>query len=203
MESLRLAIESPWRLTLEIKMYLIKPLMNMWLLLLRVKAGERNKFYGFPIFQKWGGSSILIGNDFVCRSWIDSNPLGINHPCVISTRSSNAVIKIGNKVGISGGSITAATSIVIGDNTLIGANCMIFDTDFHPVGSVKRLESPESGKSLPVKIGSNVFVGTSSIIMKGVSIGDNSIVAAGSVVTRSIPKDSIYIAGKIKKNVKS
>lgn len=195
-------ITTPWRALNELKMILITPFVQIFAKINRVSIGEHPKFYGSPIFQKWGGSSITIGKNFINRNKFDSNPLGINHPTIFSTRSSKAKLIIGNNVGISGGSICAANSIVIGDNTLIGSNCDIIDTDFHPIPSSKRLKDQNGGISKPIKIGKNVFIGASSIILKGVNIGDNSVVAAGSIVSKNIPYNSVYIAGRIRKNEK-
>jgi acetyltransferase-like isoleucine patch superfamily enzyme len=71
---------------------------------------------------------------------------------------------------------------------------MIFDTDFHPHAPVddkgipRRYANPDWPTiSAPVVIGDDVFLGTRSIVTKGVTIGSGSIIAAGSVVTRSIP----------------
>lgn len=196
------SINTPWRAINEIKMMFVTPMVKVIAIFFGVKIGDSSKFYGFPVFQKWSGSTIHIGKSFVNRNQFDSNSLGINHPTIFSTRSKSAKIIIGDNVGISGGSICAATSIAIGDYTLIGSNCDIFDTDFHSLDAHKRLDPKQPGKTKPINIGKNVFIGTSSIILKGVNIGDNSIVAAGSIVARNIPKNSIYIAGRIKKHVK-
>jgi maltose O-acetyltransferase len=78
---------------------------------------------------------------------------------------------------------------------MLGANVTIADTDFHSLHPAQR-----SGHAHPtvgiaaVRIGKRVFIGTNAIILKGVTVGDNSVVGAGSVVTRSIPENSI-VAG--------
>lgn len=117
--------------------------------------------------------------------------LGVNHPIVLRTLSREAEIEIGSHVGISGGSICAARSIVIGDGTMIGANVTITDTDFHSLSPQRRADEGDMGISNPVKIGKSVFIGTNAIILKGVNIGDNSVIGAGSIVTKSIPPNVI------------
>lgn len=88
--------------------------------------------------------------------------------------------------------IAERTSIHIGPNCLIGPNVKIFDSDFHNLQTDKRTNGiPESR---PVEIGSNVFIGASVIILKGVSIGENTVIAAGSVVTKSFG-DNVIIGG--------
>ena len=99
-------------------------------------------------------------------------------------------------------SISAYSGITIGDHTLIGTNCMISDTDFHPLEYEKRLANDhDSIRSAPINIGKNVFIGARCIILKGVTIGDGSIVGAGSVVTKNIPPMEIW-AGNPAKYIK-
>jgi len=76
---------------------------------------------------------------------------------------------------------------------MLGANVTIADTDFHALEPRGRRfnKNPEAIGSAPVRIQDNVFVGTGAYILKGVTIGANSVVGAGSVVTSSIPADVI------------
>lgn len=103
-----------------------------------------------------------------------------------------AVLKIGDNFGINGGLICVANKIVIGSNVKIGGGTKIFDTDFHPVNFEDRRFSDEQTKTAPVVIGDDVFVGTSCLILKGVTIGARSVIAAGSVVTHNVPPDEIW-----------
>ena len=72
---------------------------------------------------------------------------------------------------------------------LIGADVMIADTDFHEVDVIARrhLPIPAPVESDAVTIGDDVFLGARSIVLKGASIGNGSVIAAGSVVTGAIP----------------
>lgn len=174
------AMATPWKVFNEILMYLIKPFVFVYLRMSGVKIGKGFKFYGFPKIFRTRGSSIVIGDNFECRNWWFSNPLGINHPLIICTWSSKAKIRIGKDVGISGGSIVANTKIDIGNRVLIGANSTIIDTDFHPTRGIKRY-SKKNIKSKEVFIGNDVFVGMNSIILKGSKVKNDSIVPAGAV----------------------
>lgn len=78
--------------------------------------------------------------------------------------------------------------ITIGENTLIGPHVQIY-TACHAIDSKERKEGIEYGK--PVTIGQNVWIGGNATILPGVSIGDNSIIGAGSVVTKDIPANVI------------
>ena len=94
---------------------------------------------------------------------------------------------------MSGGSITARSKMVrIGKNTLIGPDCLIFDSDFHIAWPPDaRLSYSGDEVDAPVTIGQNVWFGARCIVLKGVTIGDNCVIAAGSIVTKSIPPNSL------------
>ena len=158
-----------------------------------VSVKRHVSFQGLPIVSMHVHSNISIdeGCNMVSRS--DMTDLGVNHPLILRTLRSNAEITIGKNTGISGGSICSAIRVDIGCECLIGANVTITDTDFHPTSPVGRFYNvnPNDIAASPVFIEDNVFIGTSSIILKGVRIGENSVIGAGSVVTKSIPKNSI------------
>ena len=92
-------------------------------------------------------------------------------------------------------SLWAKTNIKIGNNVKIGADCLLFDSDMHSLDFIKRRKPSTdaiNAKSLVIIIEDDVFIGTRSIICKGVTIGERSIVASGSVVVKSIPADEIW-----------
>jgi len=115
------------------------------------------------------------------------------------------ILKIGNNSGIGYGStISIAKEVVIGDNCMIGPNCLIMDNDDHPINPDKRLrgEAVSPDDIHPVNIGSNVWIGTNCAILKGVTIGDNSIIAAHSVVTKNVLPNCIYAGYPARPTVK-
>jgi acetyltransferase-like isoleucine patch superfamily enzyme len=93
--------------------------------------------------------------------------------------------------------IAAATSIRVGNNCMFATNCYVTDADWHD--QYDRTAAP--GKTGPIALGDNVWIGDSAIVCKGVEIGDNSIVGAGAVVTRSVPANTI-VAGNPARPVK-
>ena len=95
---------------------------------------------------------------------------------------------LGDGCGISAATLVAAERIEIGKNVWIGVGCRIYDCDFHPLDAVARLRG-DSGKTAPVTIADNVWLAADVIVLKGVAIGENTVVAAGSVVTKSLPAD--------------
>ena len=76
--------------------------------------------------------------------------------------------------------------VTIGDNVLFAPSVQIY-TATHPISAAERRKWLESAK--PITIGSDVWVGGGAIICPGVTVGDRSIIGAGSVVTRSVPAD--------------
>ena len=78
--------------------------------------------------------------------------------------------------------------IFIGDKVMIGPNVTICTTG-HPVYPVYR--EMVAHYSLPIHIGSNVWIGAHSVILPGVTIGENSVIGAGSIVTRDIPANVV------------
>ena len=149
--------------------------------------GKHWRLIGVPIIQKHRNSTILIGSHLNLRSTTQSNPLAPTHPVFIATRCAGAQILIGDHFAMTGGTLCAAESIQIGDRVAVGANVLISDTDFHPLHPSDRLQNPQSGKTKPVIIEDDVFIGTQSILLKGVTVGRGSVIGAGSIVTRDIP----------------
>ena len=152
------------------------------------------RFYGSPIVSLAVRSTIRIGARSTLISDSRYTALGVNHSVVLRTLSAGANIEIGDDTGISGGSICASKEIKIGAQCLIGANVMICDTDFHSLNPAGRRypENELALSALPVIIEDNVFIGTNSMILKGVTIGANSVIGAGSVVTKNVPRDSVF-----------
>jgi len=98
--------------------------------------------------------------------------------------------------------IMAATSVTIGARCMISWNCSIFDS----IGHRMWMEGQDEAEiEAPISIGDDVWIGPYSIIMKGVTIGSNSIIGAGSVVRRNVPSGSLVfgnparVAGKVER----
>ena len=87
--------------------------------------------------------------------------------------------------------ILDCAEVHIGTSVLCGPNVQIY-TATHPLDAELRASGPELAK--PIRIGNRVWIGGGSIICPGVSIGDNSTIGAGSVVTKDIPAN-VFAAG--------
>lgn len=138
---------------------------------------------GFPYIRKGSGSIVTLGRKvkMLNLSWMNS--IGLNHRCII-TAENNAVLKIGDNVGMSGASIWCFKKIIIDNNVRIGANTLITDGDAH-------IDDPRAGEVKPVHIGKNVWLGMNVMVLKGVTIGENTLIGAGSVVTKDIPANVV------------
>lgn len=144
-----------------------------------IPCGKKLKTYGSILFYKEPGSKISIGDHCCFNSSDLLNFRGINHRCILQTGSSTAEIKIGNGCSFSGVSIVCDNQVILHDNVRVGANSSIADRDGHG-GGVK-----------PVEIKENVWLGMNVIVLKGVTIGENSIIGAGSIVTKDIPANVV------------
>ncbi len=115
-----------------------------------------------------------------------------------SSKQQQGEIHIGDHCLISPGvSISAADSIHIGDNCMIAAEAQITDSDWH--GLYNRTRPFRC--SAPVVIKANAWIGLRAIIGKGVTIGENAVVAAGAVVTQDVP-DNAVVGGNPAKVIK-
>jgi len=149
-----------------------------------VKYSKNIKFIGLTKFKRARLASITIGNNCSFRSKHTSNLIGINRPCIITALAPNSKIMIGANCGFSGTVIGSVKEISIGENVKCGANTLITDTDWHP-------EDPRSGEPKPIHIHDNVWLGVNVIVLKGVTIGENSLIGAGSIVVKCIPANVI------------
>lgn len=157
-----------------------------------VKCGSL-KALGRPRINVSLGGKATIGNNFYIRTGQAYTEVGsLGSRILVGPKG---ILKIGNNVGMSNATIVADCSVTIGDHVMIGGGVQIFDTNFHSTDPAIRTsghETRDDVKTAPVVIGNHVFIGTNAIICKGVTLGDNAIVAAGSVVVKSIPAGEVW-----------
>lgn len=160
-----------------------------------VSLGRKCSFNGMPKFRRHPRSRITIGARCTFNSSHSSNLIGVNRPCMVSTLAERAEIEIGANCGFSGTVIGCALKISIGQNVRCGANTLITDTDWHT-------DDFRSGPDAPIILGNNVWLGANVTVLKGVTIGENAFVATGSLVTRSLPPNTVA-AGSPAKVIRS
>jgi len=99
-------------------------------------------------------------------------------------------LEVGNRVLINfGSSVVTSSHVKIGDGVLIGTHVMVMDCDFH---KVEDKSWDTTGK--PIVLEDRVWLGNRSIVLKGVTVGHDSVVAAGSVVAKDVPPRTV-VAG--------
>ena len=146
------------------------------------------------------GCSLSIGSDS-------------NIEASLALEQSSARISIGSRTHIGGRTLlAAASSIEIGDDVLIAFEALIMDHNSHSLRFSERHHDVQdwiSGKKdwssvamAPVKIGNKAWIGARAIVLKGVTIGEGAVVAAGSVVTRDVPPWTI-VGGNPAKIIRS
>ncbi|MFZ3137583.1 MAG: acyltransferase [Thermodesulfovibrionales bacterium] len=149
--------------------------------------GKRFRVRGKLIIK--GPGKVIIGDDVVCDDRVTPY-----------THSREAIIRIGNKVFLNGTRFGSAKSITVGSECIL-ADCRIMDTDFHSL-SKDRHSDDAPVKIIPVYIGDNVWIGGQAAILKGVTIGENSVVGFGAVVVSSIA-ENVVVAGNPAKIIKN
>jgi len=163
-----------------------------------VEFGEGFYCESAQIFRKLQSKqprAVVIGKHVSCYAGC-SFAIGPNGQCTI-----------GNFTLLNGALIMAEEKIDIGSYCLISWNVGIADSDFHPLEPAQRLIDAQALapfykdrpprpklKTAPVRISDNVWIGMNAVILKGVTIGENSVVAAGSVVTKSVEPNTV-VAG--------
>lgn len=154
---------------------------------------------GIPYVMVAMDGKMSIGNNFAMNNGIKGNPIGCYERCTFFVNK-GAELMIGDNVGLSQTALISDCTLKIGNNVKIGGGTSVYTTDFHSLDAKIRatVNDLKNKKSASVVINDNVFIGAKCIILKGVTIGENSIVGAGSVVTRSIPADEIWAGNPAK-----
>jgi acetyltransferase-like isoleucine patch superfamily enzyme len=169
--------------------------ISLWfprLLYRHVNVGKNIRCWGRVLIGKTPESRLLIGNNVHIVSDAVRSGIALFSRCKIQVFG-KGLIEIGDNAALNGVSLTCrTTSITIGKGTIIAPNVIIVDSDFHALWPpVDRTHSMGYDSDKPVKIGNNVWIGMNCLILKGVTIGDNSVIAAGSVVPRDIPANVV------------
>ena len=186
--------DTPWKVQNELRRRVLYPMVRLIFAWNGISWGRGWRIFGLPIIQKHRRSRMNFGPGLQLRSFVRSNPLGPNHPVLLTTWRKESCLEVGANFAMTGGALCASSRIIIGSNVTVGANSIIVDTDFHPIGPEGRRMNPAEGKTADVIIGDDVFIGMNCLILKGVTIGRGSLVGAGSVVTKNVPPGMI-VAG--------
>lgn len=154
--------------------------------------GKNSLLRDSNIFIKGNNNIIYIGDDCV-----------VNNTSIILDNEGSE-IRIGNKTSIAKVQIVSLEpyKIEIGEDCMLSYDIEIRNTDSHKIYDKNTNERINEGSS--INIGNHVWLGMRAVILKGVNIGHNSIVAAGSIVTKDVKANTIVSgnpAKQIKENV--
>ncbi len=155
----------------------------------KVVLGKSLRIRGSLIIR--GPGEVFIGD----RVYID----GRGHPVTLFTYDKGAIISIGSNSFIDGTRFGCQKRISISKYAILG-DARIMDTDFHSI-SPNRWSSDALVESNPVIVEENVWIGAAAAVLKGVRIGNNSVVGFGSVVTKDVPSNCV-VAGNPARVVK-
>ena len=171
--------------------YIYNPLGHLIFILNDVKIKSGFSVSGFMKVHITRRGVVNIGENFKVNSG-DHNLIGRQQKTIFWVEGN---LTIGDNVGISSTAIICNYKISIGNNVTIGGNTVIYDSDFHnldPLLRRNKFNDKISSIKLPVIIENDVFIGAHSTVLKGVKIGQNSIIGACSVVTKSVPSNEIW-----------
>jgi acetyltransferase-like isoleucine patch superfamily enzyme len=158
----------------------------------RIRIGAREVFLmkGVPFIRNRG--TIVVEPGVRINSTYRANPIGGNAFCSFVVRR-GGTLTIRRGARISNLSVVCWTSVTIGEDVFVGGDVRIFDTDFHPIEPEARIADDLARvRTAPVTVLPRAFIGTGAFILKGVTIGEESVVGAGAVVTRDIPAGEIW-----------
>lgn len=164
----------------------------------RFTVGRRPKIWGGFRVTMYSGGRVSIGDDLHMVSSSRRAGITLFSPCSFTTLR-DAEILIGDKVALNGTVITSKKRVTIGDGTMIAPNVIIVDTDFHALWPPDaRHISSTAEADREVVIGKNVWIGMNCVVLKGTTIGDNSVIGAMSLVSGNIPANVIAAGNPIR-----
>ena len=171
-----------------------KILVPRWIRALGVQTGPECRFVGLPVIKMVERSRIVLGANVIVNSRSETNSAGLPHATILAACAANSAIIIRDDCGLSGVSISARSTITIGERVLVGAGACIWDHDFHPLNADERRKNPNANiLAAPIEIESDVFIGARAMILKGVRVGCSAVIGAGAIVTRDVMAGDVVV----------
>jgi acetyltransferase-like isoleucine patch superfamily enzyme len=170
----------------------------------KIEIGNHSYIQSNTILTVGNNASIFVGNNFCIEknstiviqknNWNIGSNISISSNCAFFSREKNleGVLNIGDNTHISNGTIIdMCNDVFIGKEVAIGHNCTIYTHD-HYYGN-KNVAAWKGGVTThSVKIMDGAWIGSNVTILSGITIGARAVVAAGAVVTKDIPSETIY-----------
>jgi maltose O-acetyltransferase len=180
-----------------IKQAVARVTSELWVRIYRLKVGGRVQFgrnfrtNGRLVIK--GPGRVIFGDDVNAWAHAEKN--------VLITYTPDSVIVVGSGTRLNGAGLMAYTRIEIGPRCILGST-LLFDSDFHPLDPARRHDTHAPVQCAPIVIGENVWLGGQSAVLKGVTLGENSVVAFRAVVAENVPPN-VVVAGNPARIVKA
>src|SRR5215212_11433603 len=179
----------------------LKPLVagtisRVWVAWFRLRLGRRVQFgrnfetNGRLVIR--GPGRVVFGDNIKAWAHAEKN--------VFITYTPQSRIVVGSGTRLNGAGIMAYTTITIGPRCILGST-IVFDSDFHPLDPAHRHDPDAPVSCAPIQVGANVWLGGQSAVLKGVTIGENSVVAFRAVASGDVPPN-VVVAGNPARIVK-
>jgi acetyltransferase-like isoleucine patch superfamily enzyme len=179
-----------------IKPVAVRIISGFWVRWFKLRLGDRVSFgrnfqtNGRLAIQ--GPGRVVLGDDISAWCHAEKN--------VLITFTPDSLITVGSGTRLNGAGVQAYTRVSIGPRCILGLT-VILDSDFHPLDPDRRHDPNAPVACAPIEIGENVWLAGQSAILKGVTIGENSVVAYRAVVTGDVPPN-VVVAGNPARIVK-
>ncbi|HMA37409.1 MAG TPA: acyltransferase [Chloroflexia bacterium] len=186
----------PRGLRTRIKPYAAGAISRFWVTWFRLRHGGRVQFgrnfetNGRLVIQSPG--RVIFGDNIKAWAHAEKN--------VFITYTPESRIVVGGGTRLNGAGVMAYTTIRIGPRCILGST-VIFDSDFHPIDPARRHDPTAPVATRPITIGANVWLAGQTAVLKGTTIGENSVVAFRAVVSGAIPAN-VVVAGNPARIVK-
>jgi acetyltransferase-like isoleucine patch superfamily enzyme len=180
-----------------VKPIAVRLISAFWMRWLKLRLGDRVRFgrnfqtNGRLVIQ--GPGRVTFGDDINAWAHAEKN--------VLITFTPDSRITIGSGTRLNGAGVMAYTRIEVGPRCILGST-LVFDSDFHPLDPAHRHDPDAPVSCAPIIIEENVWLGGQSAVLKGVTVGENSVVAFRAVVSDDVPPN-VVVAGNPARVVKS
>jgi acetyltransferase-like isoleucine patch superfamily enzyme len=179
-----------------VKPIAVRLISAFWTRWLKLRLGDRVEFgHNFQTNGRLvikGPGRVTFGDDINAWAHAEKN--------VLITYTPDSRITIGDGTRLNGAGIMAYTTVEIGPRCILGST-LVFDSDFHPLDPAHRHDPDAPVTCAPIRIEENAWLAGQSAVLKGVTVGKNSVVGFRAVVSEDVPSN-VVVAGNPARIVK-
>jgi len=185
----RMSTLLPPGLRARLKPLVVAAVSRCWVAWFRLRLGQRVQFgrnfqtNGRLVIR--GPGRVVFGDDI--RAWCHAEKN------VFLTYTPDSCIEVGSGTRLNGAGVMAYTTIRIGPRCILGST-IVFDSDYHPIDPARRHDPTAPVATRPITLGPNVWLAGQTAVLKGTTIGENSVVAFRAVVSGDVPPN-VVVAG--------